>query len=223
MTYNYKFKVDLRYSFPEVRDQGIRGTCTAFAVTASHEHHRNLNERLSEEFLFSCAKLLQGSYDENGVSVPHALESIKLWGHTTNNLLPYRKNNKLPLKIQDISPSVFNDALNRKIALYNLTNQVVSEIENLLNQERAVITGVMVYPTFSLPDDSYFIDVPIIESIEGYHAILIVGFGERNDGRKCFIIRNSWGSEWGDKGYAYISYEYFIKYNIGAWTIPRGA
>lgn len=96
MSQKYKFTVDLRYSFPEVRDQGRRGTCTAFAVTSSHEHHRNLEERLSEEFLFSCAKSIQGAYDDKGVSIITALKSIYLYGHTTNDLLPYRETSEFP-------------------------------------------------------------------------------------------------------------------------------
>ncbi|WP_066071653.1 C1 family peptidase [Neobacillus soli] len=223
MSHKYSFSVDLRLNFPEVRDQGRRGTCTAFAVTSSHEHHRNLNERLSEEFLFSCAKSLQGAYDDSGVSIPTALESIVRWGHTTNTLLPYNESSVLPLKFKDIPPVILKDAKSRKIASYNTINQIITHIESQLKKERSVIAGVVVHPTFWLTADNNFIDVPAIESVEGYHAIVIVGYGERDDGKKCFIIRNSWGSDWGDSGYAYISYDYFIKYNMGAWIIPRGA
>ena len=35
--------------------------------------------------------------------------------------------------------------------------------------------------------------------------MLNVGY---NDRQKCFIIRNSWGTSWGDRGYAYVPYDY---------------
>src|SRR5205814_37325 len=39
------------------------------------------------------------------------------------------------------------------------------------------------------------------------HAILIVGYVPMN-GRRYFIFRNSWGAEWGDSGYGYLSEDY---------------
>jgi C1A family cysteine protease len=42
---------------------------------------------------------------------------------------------------------------------------------------------------------------------EGGHSMAIVGY---DDEKKIFIIRNSWSDRWGDKGYFYIDYEYFI-------------
>jgi KDEL-tailed cysteine endopeptidase len=35
------------------------------------------------------------------------------------------------------------------------------------------------------------------------HAVLVIGFGER-DGRKYWLIRNSYGTQWGYKGYGLI-------------------
>jgi C1A family cysteine protease len=35
----------------------------------------------------------------------------------------------------------------------------------------------------------------------GAHAILIVGYGQDNRGRKYWVIRNSWGHRWGEHGY----------------------
>ena len=42
--------------------------------------------------------------------------------------------------------------------------------------------------------------------MRGGHAVTVVGY--RTDGR--FIVRNSWGTGWGDKGFAYPS-EAYIK------------
>ncbi|TGB01484.1 C1 family peptidase [Halobacillus salinus] len=225
MTKKYNFKIDLRGNFTEVRDQGSRGTCTAFAVTGCHEQHRDSLEKLSEEFLFSCAKHVHGSNDNSGVSIPSAFQSIKTWGQTTNTLLPYDAYAQKPMKLSSIEPIILKDASNRKICNYDSIRPDVSEIELHLGKERAVITGVSVQPTFWMANEAndYLIDVPQADSMEGLHAVLIVGYGEKNDGKKFFIIRNSWGSSWGDDGYAYLSYEYFMKYNLGAWFLPKGA
>jgi C1A family cysteine protease len=41
------------------------------------------------------------------------------------------------------------------------------------------------------------------ETVHGGHAIALVGYTPDH-----FIVRNSWGEKWGDKGYAYASLEY---------------
>lgn len=223
MSYTFKVSVDLRNMFPPVRDQGSRGTCTAFAVTACHEQHRNWDVNLSEEFLFSCAKHLDGKNDENGTSIESASQAIVNWGQAIGSMLSYDGSRTLPYLLKDISLSVFKDAQLRKISSYNRITPTIAEIEKQLSHERTVMTGVEVYPSFGMPEQNVFIDIPKIETFLGLHAILIVGFGERNDNKKFFIIRNSWGENWGNKGYGYISYDYFTKYNRGAWVVPRGA
>ena len=40
----------------------------------------------------------------------------------------------------------------------------------------------------------------------GGHAMLLVGY---DDGDGTFIVRNSWGADWGDRGYCRMSYETF--------------
>lgn len=67
-----------------------------------------------------------------------------------------------------------------------------------------VSTGMLVYPDFYTFDPKKEIyewngqDEPI-----GGHAISIVGWGEQ-DGKKYWIIRNSWGEKWGRNGYFYM-------------------
>lgn len=66
-----------------------------------------------------------------------------------------------------------------------------------------VTTGMLIYPDF------YTFDPKNVYSWNGFgepvggHAIEIVGWDEKN-GEKCWIIKNSWGESWGDKGYFYI-------------------
>ena len=53
---------------------------------------------------------------------------------------------------------------------------------------------------------------------EGGHAILGVGY---DDSKEALIIRNSWGTEWGLKGYFYMPYAYITYPNLASdfWTI----
>ena len=58
------------------------------------------------------------------------------------------------------------------------------------------------------------------EKCLGGHAIMAVGY---DDDKKVFIIRNSWGVEWGDKGYFYMPYEFILNKDLCSdfWVIQR--
>jgi GNAT superfamily N-acetyltransferase len=48
------------------------------------------------------------------------------------------------------------------------------------------------------------------------HSVVLVGYEEQ---KKHFIVRNSWGEQWGDKGYGYLRYAYFSRYQLEAWIL----
>ena len=58
------------------------------------------------------------------------------------------------------------------------------------------------------------------EELLGGHAVALVGF---DDNRSVFIVRNSWGEEWGDKGYFYMPYEFILNPQFASdfWTITK--
>ena len=49
----------------------------------------------------------------------------------------------------------------------------------------------------------------------GGQAICIVGY---DDDKKMIKFKNSWGPQWGDSGYGYISYSYVEKFLSDGWT-----
>ena len=54
-------------------------------------------------------------------------------------------------------------------------------------------------------------------SLLGGHAVLIVGY---SDERECFLIRNSWGSDWGMSGHFMMSYDFIVsRYCTDFWLI----
>jgi len=53
------------------------------------------------------------------------------------------------------------------------------------------------------------------DTILGGHAVVMVGY---DDQKKQVKFVNSWGKNWGDKGFGYLPYEYLEKYMSDAWT-----
>lgn len=78
----------------------------------------------------------------------------------------------------------------------------VAEAEEAIRGGRVPILGV------SLPDPFFVPKAPwVIESkgtIRGLHAVAGVGVG-RHGGDRVLLVRNSWGPDWADRGYAWIT------------------
>ncbi len=55
------------------------------------------------------------------------------------------------------------------------------------------------------------------EEIFGGHAVMAVGY---DDNTRLIKIRNSWGKEWGKKGYFFMPYDFIINPNYcdDFWT-----
>ncbi|MEG1808824.1 MAG: C1 family peptidase, partial [Oscillospiraceae bacterium] len=84
-----------------------------------------------------------------------------------------------------------------------------------------VLTGITVFESFETEKTTQTGVIPLpdtlIERELGGHALLIVGY---DDAKRWFVIRNSWGRKWGDKGYGYMPYEYVERgYAFDFWVL----
>lgn len=216
MELSLKHTIDLRPMLPIVRDQGTCGTCVAFAVTSCHEHVRRDDTSLSEQFLYGCCKIADGNKKE-GTSVSSALRVLKQIGQARAETLPYDPKEIINFK-QVVNLKIFREARRRRVTIFHKSGSHISVVENLLNNEQPLICVLEVQPSFFCPVGD-LIETPPLPMHEGFHAVLLVGYGKRSDGLRYFIIRNSWGNNWGINGYAYLTYEYFIQYLQEAWVI----
>ena len=207
--------VDLRAKFPRVKNQGQQGSCLSFSITSVFEYMMKINELedcdLSEAFLYYNARYLDDSSEDEdcGSRIRPSLDSIKKYGIDLEKFCPYNEN------IYDQKPSdeAYKDAETRRLIKALNVEKKIEDIKSAISEGYPVIASFVLYPSFN-PEDG-FIELPTQEEIENKdqkeenkhscHAMVIVGF---SDQLGMFIVRNSWGENWGNSGYCYIPYEY---------------
>jgi C1A family cysteine protease len=117
--------------------------------------------------------------------------------------------------------SCYTNALVHKTSAYRPIQQDLSQLRLALIAGFPIVFGFSVYESFESPDVAKTGNMPIPQPTEkclGGHAVAAVGF---DDTRKVFIVRNSWGASWGDKGYFYMPYAFITNPDMTSdfWTI----
>jgi C1A family cysteine protease len=158
---------------------------------------------LSRLFLYYNARKLSGDINEDiGAYISTAIEAVKTYGLCREDLWPYD-----PDKF-DIEPGYkcYRDARKRTIdQVYEITSH--EEIIDMLDRQHPVVVGVAVYSDFDqINNQSTILKMPTAtEEPIGSHAMCIVGY---DDSKQQFLLRNSFGDDWGEGGYFWIPYEY---------------
>lgn len=101
-------------------------------------------------------------------------------------------------------------------------------IKHALAYNNPVILGMEVFESFEGDDirETGIMTMPQdFEEMLGGHSVLAVGYIDGPNPTKskkgCLILRNSWGADWGDKGYLYMPYEYLKDNTFDYWIINK--
>ncbi|GAA3574993.1 C1 family peptidase [Snuella lapsa] len=207
-----------------VRNQSSCGSCWAFAAAAAFEHSYNKfygsvssPVDLSEQQILACGKTSSGldAGSCSGGYTNRALDYIKWHGVT---LEPYYRYTATSSPCNSNSYAV-------KAGSFGTFNPAgrfptVSEIKALINLFGAVTTSMKAgLSSFFSYGGGVYNGYPS-NSTETDHAVIIVGWC---DNLNAWIIKNSWGTNWGPYGgYAYVGYD---QCNIGrkrvCWVYPN--
>ena len=216
-------RVDLRGRLEPVRDQGDRDTCLAFAVASAHELLRAgngpVNEDLSEEALYwGCKQLDKGIH--HGTSFVAARGALGNWGQPLEIVWPYdplRDESRPyhPPASTKAGGAGWHQAGLRKIG------RTVGSIRMQIASDRIVAVGLLLTRGFYYPVGDWIAEPRKGEATLGGHAVAFVGYDDDapNLGLGGFLIRNSWGNGWADRGYGWLPYEYVRKLGKEAWIV----
>jgi len=113
-------------------------------------------------------------------------------------------------KFRDRPPQLtMDDAADYRIASYHRIHNVI-EIKQALVLNRPVVIGIAIFESFESLDVARSGAVPIPnqdrERYLGGHAVCVVGY---NDDTQRFLLKNSWSTAWGMKGYFTLPFGFF--------------
>lgn len=212
--------VDLREYCSAVEDQGELGSCTAQALVGALEFLENKTEGqytdYSRLFLYYNERVYLGLQNEDsGAIIRDGIKSLNRRGVCQETLWPHDIS-----KFAEKPPkSCYTEARKHKTISYQRLN-TFDQMKACLASGYPFIFGFTVYESFMYNENKGTIPMPdfVTESAIGGHAVLAVGYNEQD---KRFICRNSWGTNWGDKGDFTIPYAYVKDRDLSDdfWTI----
>ena len=232
-------KVDLRKSFPPVRDQKDLGSCSAHAGIGIVEYYQNRNNGSyidgSRLFTYKTTRNLLGLTGDTGAYLRTTMKALVMLGVCPEKYLPY------DIKRFDVEPTAFHYALadnyeatkyfcHDPASLNRSGAEVLDKVKAHLDMGIPSMFGFYGFSSFESTDTPGGIPYPSTgESMLWGHAVIAAGYDDsikiKNTSSKkttkgALLIRNSWGPDWGDKGYGWLPYEYVkSRYALDFWSL----
>ena len=214
--------VDLTPFCPPIYDQGDLGSCTANALAAAYEFEKMKQKQSyfmpSRLFIYYNERAMEGTIKSDaGAALRDGIKSLNTQGVCPETMWQYNTN-----KFATKPPcNCYTTALKNEVKQYLSVNNTIADLKQCFAQGYPIAFGISVYSSFMSDEVAKTGIVPMPQpndSLEGGHAILGVGY---NDSKQMVIVRNSWGTDWGIKGYFLLPYAYITTPNLASdfWTI----
>ena len=178
------------------RDQGARPTCLSFSLSEIHRAAIALGSILSPESLHCQAAARAKKSVSEGLAFHEAAASLTTDGQTTETDWPYHAN----------KPLNANCTFHRiEAASLPFGHQTVFAALSSGQPIGLIIDVDLTFFGHAVPAA---LDLTASSQIQGRHAIVICGY-RASAGDVDYLIKNSWGINWGVRGYAWLT-SYYI-------------
>lgn len=202
-------KADLRPKMPKIYDQGELGSCTANAIGAAFEFEQIKEGQTdftpSRLFIYYNERAMEGTIDtDSGAMIRDGIKSVAKVGVCTETTWPY----DIPKFTEKPPKTAYTEAKKHQALIYRRVLGNLHQMQGCLASGLPFVFGFSVYESFMSADVAKTGEVPLPprgEQLIGGHAVLAVGY---DDKIQRFIVRNSWGTGWGMKGYYTMPYGY---------------
>lgn len=208
-------RMDLRETWGAARDQGARSACLACAASDAHAYAHDRRRSLSAEFLFYHAgQLMPGKNVTGGLTFAAVNTALKAEGQPDEEEWPYSLTPPTAWTPPAITTRWYGSL---HTAAFDAAT-IVKKIES----RQPVVLGLKLSAGFYSVTTAPFV-IPATGPGFGGHAVLGLGVADYAPVGELILIRNSWGSAWGEQGYAWLPTAYLHDKLIGYRTITAGS
>ena len=205
---------DLRAAWWRIQDQGATGSCVGWATSDAllRWHFVKTNrigqsELISPRFQWMAAKETDELnsrpttfVEAEGTSLKAALDVSRKFGAVKDTVLPFAS----AQGYRGDASTFYAIAAQLKISMYFNLGREIGKWRVWLATKGPILTRLSVDSTWDKATATKgTLDVYKPKTARGGHAVALVGYTPDS-----FIVRNSWGTSWGDRGFAYASLAY---------------
>jgi len=205
-----------------IYDQGNLGSCTANALCAAF-HFNQIKEGVtdftpSRLFLYYNERAMEGNVpNDSGAYLRDGIKSLNKIGVCPELMWPYEISTFTDKPID----KCYDEATRNTVKEYARVPQTSEDMKACVAAGFPFVFGFAVLSSFFSEEVSTTGVMPMPQPddyVLGGHAVQACGY---DDDKQVFLVRNSWGETWGDKGYFYMPYDYIADQNLAAdfWAI----
>lgn len=200
----HEFPESFELSMPEVKSQGSVGSCVAHSLATAAEYFNtketNTTLKLSTGYIYG--NRLLSAHKGSGMYTRDAIKTMTKFGDVPYEDFPHNVEVPYAIELFDDAPKELVEVgLNYKFASYFKLKDDAA-IKSHLMDNNPVIFSMKWFDDIKI-EDGIMITKEVTSKKTGGHCMVIYGWNETG-----WLVQNSWGTWWGNKG------RFVLPYNI---------